>query len=238
MVLHSIPSHSIHTIHGTLSGFPSGHKLSNNKVLEAIVPPPRTGNIAPQRIAFPSKSMSPPPLSESKSDSEELSWKVVRRPTKGSPRRAPPPPPPKRVVPPPTEVKSDDLLDPFADEATDYITLVDATPVTMDLTSSYSPPIEIHIQPTPASPEPISSVSILYQPPGLSTSYSEEQQRVADHAAHAARLKFVAAMVMNRVHCHVRPLRRRAVLDPWLNPSMKRAYVRSGLSRMVAVDAE
>jgi len=235
MVLSSIPSHSIHTIHGTLSGFSSGHNSSSYKVLEAIAPLPRSGNMAPQRISFPSKATPIATHSEPESDSQ-ISWKVVQRPTRVPPRRAPPPPPRKYVPPPPIEIKSDEA-DPFSDEATNYITLVDATPTPIiDLSSSYSSPIEIHIHPTsePTS-QPLASDSIFYQPPGLSLPYSEEQQRTAEHAA---RLKFVAGMLMTRVHCHVRPLRRRPVLDPWLNSSMKRAYVRSGLSRAVSVDAE
>ncbi|EPQ50707.1 hypothetical protein GLOTRDRAFT_112687 [Gloeophyllum trabeum ATCC 11539] len=212
------PRHTIHTIHGSLAGKPllwdaplSGlpHHKPNH--------PPRSSTSAPPRISvsFPTS-----PFSPSESEAEALSWKVVRRPTKA--RRAPPPPPASVKA----KADMDAALDPFADEMTEYVTL-DA-------------PIEIHIHPAPSippapspSPSPPShslpspsfsapSPSPLYQPPGLACPPPDPAKE------HAARLKFVAGMLMYRVHCHVRPLRR------WPG-ERQRGYVRSGLSRVVAV---
>ncbi|KDQ59931.1 hypothetical protein JAAARDRAFT_33520 [Jaapia argillacea MUCL 33604] len=147
----------------------------------------------------------------------------VKRARSGSFRRTAPPPP-RRVPAPRLSIPTNE--NPFGDES-GVITLIHPSPISV---SSSSPRASQSSRAQQGSTW--YSYSSYYQPPGLYGGRSREQAE----AERDARLKVIAGILLHRVHCHVKPMRRRVRVDPCTGAGVQREYIRSGLSSMVTAE--
>ncbi|CCM04554.1 uncharacterized protein FIBRA_06735 [Fibroporia radiculosa] len=212
-----VPSHRIHTIYST---FGPGFGLSTPvSAADAFAHLPNI-TVAASRSRGP--GLSPRTASASLPSPSSGSRSIARR-YPASPRRAPPPPPRVSFAPSSCE-------DPFADQVGTAETTAQAAHTTLSISApliasrtriaSYAAPSTSIAPQSLLAPSPSVPVTL---PPGIALPSSVE-------GLEGLKGRLVANVLLSRRHG--RPLRRRpeSVGEP-------RVYMRSGLSRMVELDA-
>ncbi|KAH7924068.1 hypothetical protein BV22DRAFT_1196195 [Leucogyrophana mollusca] len=202
----AVPTHSIHTIHGTFSGIPSYSRHASQSLYSShagVVIERSTSDRYPPGLAKPAWRAAPVSLPSPGPGSG-------RRPPFLRNSRRPPPPPPFRAPP------AQSIAFPSEDPFNDMNALVPSTS-SMD------------VIPYPRTHLASLSHSYTVRLPQHHPINVLVRQRAAQDRE--TRSKVVAGILLNRVHAVGKPMRR---MPP--SPESPKQYKRSGLSRMISAE--